>query len=67
MESILSQKSHIEEKISQIGQPVTDLNTLNGDSKKLAGMIDHTSVLAENVSDKVRRLDEARVKEKCLH
>lgn len=45
-----------------IGRALTGLNIVHGDSKKLSDMIIHTSVLAENVSVKVRRLDEARVR-----
>ncbi len=44
-----------------IGKALTGLNVVSEDSKKLAAQISHTSDLAEKVSEKVRRLDEARV------
>lgn len=44
-----------------IGRALTGLNIVRNDSSKLSDMITTTAVLAENVSAKVRRLDEARV------
>lgn len=44
-----------------IGRTLSGLTTASNESKTLNSMIENTSVLAENVSAKVRRLDEARV------
>lgn len=44
-----------------IGRSLNGLNAASNESKTLNVMIDNTSILAENVSAKVRRLDEARV------
>lgn len=44
-----------------IGRTLTGLTTASNESKQLNAMIENTSVLAETVSAKVRRLDEARV------
>ena len=44
-----------------IPQALTNLSSVNTDSIQLSDMICHTAVLAEKVSAKVRRLDEARV------
>lgn len=44
-----------------ITKTLNNLNMVRVDSNKLSDMINHTSVLAKNVSAKVRRLDEARV------
>lgn len=44
-----------------IGRALTGLNIVRNDSSKLSDMITTTASLAENVSAKVRRLDEARV------
>lgn len=43
-----------------IGRALTGLALIHNDSIKLTDMIGHTASLAENVSAKVRRLDEAR-------
>lgn len=48
--------------MTNIGKALHQLNVVSEDSKKLSSMIYHTSDLAENVSAKVRRLDEARVR-----
>lgn len=45
-----------------IGRALHGLGIVNKDSIKLSEVIGHTAELAENVSAKVRRLDEARVK-----
>jgi hypothetical protein len=52
---------NLEAKMRNIGKALTGLNVVSEDSKKLAAQISHTSDLAEKVSEKVRRLDEARV------
>lgn len=51
----------MEAKMRNIGKSMTSLNVVSVDTKKLASQISHTSELAEKVSEKVRRLDEARV------
>lgn len=61
MEGILSRQCHIETKMRNIGRALTGLNIVRNDSSKLSDMITTTASLAENVSAKVRRLDEARV------
>lgn len=43
-----------------IGMALSNLSLVADKSRNLSEMIDHTSQLAENVSAKVRRLDEAR-------
>lgn len=47
--------------MNNIGRSLTGLKVANDESNKVNSMIENTSVLAENVSAKVRRLDEARV------
>lgn len=57
---------HMEAKMRNIGKSLTGLVVVSEDTKKLAGQISHTSDLAEKVSEKVRRLDEARVSGKFM-
>lgn len=47
--------------MNNIGRSLTGLKVANDESNKVNSMIENTSILAENVSAKVRRLDEARV------
>lgn len=47
--------------MSGIGRALTGLSLVSNDSRNLSEMISHTAELSENVSAKVRRLDEARV------
>ena len=49
-----------------IGLALSNLNAVSENSKNLSNMINHTAELAENVSAKVRRLDEARVRMKIM-
>ncbi|XP_065085132.1 conserved oligomeric Golgi complex subunit 4 [Ochlerotatus camptorhynchus] len=60
LEEILSQQCQLEAKMRNIGLALSSLSTVADKSRNLSEMIDHTSQLAENVSAKVRRLDEAR-------
>lgn len=46
--------------MSGIGKALNTLTSIENESKNLANMISHTALLAESVSAKVRRLDEAR-------
>lgn len=61
LEAILLRQVNMEAKMRNIGKTLTGLNVVSEDTKKLASQIAHTSNLAEKVSEKVRRLDEARV------
>lgn len=47
-------------KISNLSRTLTNVSKVDADSKKLSVQISHTSDLADSVSAKVRRLDEAR-------
>lgn len=48
--------------MNNIGRSLTGMKGhVNDESNKVNSMIENTSILAENVSAKVRRLDEARV------
>uniref|UniRef100_U5EZ33 Conserved oligomeric Golgi complex subunit 4 n=1 Tax=Corethrella appendiculata TaxID=1370023 RepID=U5EZ33_9DIPT len=60
LEDILSKQCHLEAKMRNISHALHSLNQVGDNSKKLSEMINHTAELAENVSAKVRRLDEAR-------
>lgn len=61
LEAVLSRQCHIESKMSGIGRALSGLTLVSNDSRNLCDMIIHTAELSENVSAKVRRLDEARV------
>lgn len=61
LDAVLSRQCHIESKMSGIGRALTGLSLVSNDSRNLSEMISHTAELSENVSAKVRRLDEARV------
>lgn len=58
---MLGRQSKIERQMNNIGRSLTGLKVANDESNKVNSMIENTSILAENVSAKVRRLDEARV------
>lgn len=62
LDAVLSRQCHIEAKMKGIGRALHGLGIVNKDSIKLSEVIGHTAELAENVSAKVRRLDEARVR-----
>lgn len=61
LEELLGRQCKIERQMHGIGRSLTELTAASNESKTLDTMIVNTSVLAENVSAKVRRLDEARV------
>lgn len=61
LEELLGRQSKIERQMTNIGRSLSSLKVANDESNKVNSMIENTSVLAENVSAKVRRLDEARV------
>uniref|UniRef100_A0A182RUR1 Conserved oligomeric Golgi complex subunit 4 n=1 Tax=Anopheles funestus TaxID=62324 RepID=A0A182RUR1_ANOFN len=60
LEDILSQQCQLEAKMRNIGVALSGLNVVSEKSRQLSEMINHTATLAESVSAKVRRLDEAR-------
>uniref|UniRef100_A0A182QER7 Conserved oligomeric Golgi complex subunit 4 n=1 Tax=Anopheles farauti TaxID=69004 RepID=A0A182QER7_9DIPT len=60
LEEILSQQCQLEAKMRNIGVALSGLNVVSDKSRHLSEMINHTATLAESVSAKVRRLDEAR-------
>lgn len=62
LSAILSRQCHIDSKMNGIGRSLSGLATVSTDSTHLTDMIGHTALLAENVSAKVRRLDEARTR-----
>lgn len=61
LEELLGRQSKIERQMNNIGRSLSSLKVSNDEANKVNSMIENTSVLAENVSAKVRRLDEARV------
>lgn len=62
MEELLGRQSKIERQMNDIGRSLSSLKVADGEANRVNSMIENTSTLAENVSAKVRRLDEARVK-----
>nr|CAG4641537.1 EOG090X02VY [Eurycercus lamellatus] len=60
LDLLLSQQCQIEAKLRNVSLLVPRLNTVKSDAKHLSEMILFTSVLAENVSAKVRELDIAK-------
>ncbi|XP_058057832.1 conserved oligomeric Golgi complex subunit 4 [Anopheles bellator] len=60
LEEILSQQCQLEAKMRGIGVALCSLTLVSEKSQHLSEMINHTASLAESVSAKVRRLDEAR-------
>lgn len=61
LEDILAKQCHFEARLRSVGKAISGLTTAQNNAGELRGMINHTSELSENVSMKVRRLDEARV------
>lgn len=61
LEELLSRQNKIERQMNNIGRSLVNLNVAKDEGGKVNTMIETTSILAENVSAKVRRLDEARV------
>ena len=62
LDLLLSQQCHIESKLRNVTLLVPRLTTVKSEAQHLSGMILFTSVLAENVSAKVRELDNAKVR-----
>ncbi|KAL1123910.1 hypothetical protein AAG570_001680, partial [Ranatra chinensis] len=60
LDALLSRKCQLEAKIRNIAKVLPNIEIIHSDSKQLAEMISFTSILAENVSAKVRKLDTAR-------
>lgn len=59
---ILSKQCDVDTKVSNLSRAMTNVIKADTDSKKLSTQISHTSDLADSVSAKVRRLDEARMR-----
>lgn len=59
---ILGRHTSIDTKLNGIGRALAGLRLIHADAGKLTGTISTTAQLAENVSAKVRRLDEARTR-----
>ena len=64
---LLSQQCQIEAKLRNVSLIFPRLNTVKSDARGLSEMIQFTSVLAENVSAKVRELDLAKVPQIMLN
>lgn len=61
LDELLSRQSRIDRQMNGIGRSLASLTVAGEDAKSLDLVIDNASTLAGKVSDKVRRLDEARV------
>lgn len=61
LEMLLSRQCHLEAKLRSVTKALPNLQVVKSDANQLSEMIAHTSSLAENVSAKVRKLDDARV------
>lgn len=59
---ILGRQTSIDTKLNGIGRALAGLRLIHADAGQLTGTITTTAQLAENVSAKVRRLDEARTR-----
>lgn len=62
LDELLGRQSKIERQMNNIGRSLAGLKVASDEANKVNSMIENTSTLAENVSAKVRRLDEARVR-----
>lgn len=62
LDELLGRQSKIERQMNNITRSLAGLNVASDEANKVNSMIENTSSLAENVSAKVRRLDEARVR-----
>uniref|UniRef100_A0A673V7Z0 Conserved oligomeric Golgi complex subunit 4 n=1 Tax=Suricata suricatta TaxID=37032 RepID=A0A673V7Z0_SURSU len=60
LDALLEQQNTIESKMVTLHRLGPNLQLIEGDAKQLAGMINFTCNLAENVSSKVRQLDLAK-------
>lgn len=63
LEEILSKQCHLEARLRNVGKAINSLATAKNNAGELSEMINHTSQLSESVSKKVRKLDEARVRD----
>lgn len=63
LEEILSKQCQLEARLRSVGKAINSLNTAKNNAGELSEMINHTSELSESVSKKVRKLDEARVRD----
>lgn len=61
LEDVLAKQCHLEARLRSVGKAITGLTIAQTNACELSGQINQTSELSENVSMKVRRLDEARV------
>lgn len=61
LEQTLSKQCHLEVRLRSVGKALNGLVLAEQNATTLNDMINHTAELAERVSAKVRRLDEARV------
>lgn len=57
----MGRQCRIDQQMTGISRSLANLTAAGADAKSLDLMIENASTLAEKVSDKVRRLDEARV------
>ncbi|XP_034237746.1 conserved oligomeric Golgi complex subunit 4 [Thrips palmi] len=60
LETLLARQCHLEAKLRSVTKALPNLQIVKTDAQQLSQMIAHTSTLAENVSAKVRKLDDAR-------
>lgn len=60
LKDLLSKQCQLESRLQNVGKSINSLTSAKNNAGTLGGMITHTSQLSENVSSKVRRLDEAR-------
>lgn len=61
LEELLSRQCRVERQMNSVGKSLSSLTNAGHESNALNTTIVKTSQLAEDVSAKVRRLDEARV------
>lgn len=62
LDAILSKQSEVDTSLSNLSRVMTNVVKADTDSKNLSAQISHTADLADSVSKKVRRLDEARMR-----
>ncbi|KAL0275674.1 UNVERIFIED_CONTAM: hypothetical protein PYX00_003462 [Menopon gallinae] len=60
LQVLLSRQYHLESKLKNISESIPKLKAASTDAEKLAKIVEITSALAENVSEKVKRLDTTR-------
>ncbi|XP_032813354.2 conserved oligomeric Golgi complex subunit 4 [Petromyzon marinus] len=62
LDSLLEKQSGLESKMGSLHRMRPNLQLIEGDASQLAGMINFTCNLAENISSKVRQLDLAKTR-----